>query len=121
MKILAALLVGSVSIMHFYIAILEMALWQKPRGRAIFRMDEATARLTAPLASNQGLYNIFLAAGLIWGLASPNPFSFRLEVFFLTCVALAGAYGFATTSSRKILLGQFTPAFLALTVVLYAS
>lgn len=120
MQVLAEILVGAVAVLHAYIMVLEMFLWQRPRGRATFGMDEETARTTAPLAANQGLYNGFLAAGLIWGLVASDPVGFQAQVFFLICVVVAGAYGAASTSNRKILVSQLAPGALALAAVIIA-
>ncbi|MGH3377315.1 MAG: DUF1304 domain-containing protein [Actinoallomurus sp.] len=119
MVVAAGILVGLVALVHVYIVVLEMFLWQTPRTRAGFGLDEAAARITAPLAANQGLYNGFLAAGLVWGLVAADPVGFQARVFFLCCVLVAGAYG-AVTASRRILLVQFVPAAVALTAVLLA-
>ncbi|WP_405589477.1 DUF1304 domain-containing protein [Streptomyces sp. NBC_01190] len=120
MHVLANVLVAAVAAFHLYVLILEMFLWQGPRGRALHGLDPAGARATAPLAANQGLYNGFLAAGLVWGLVAADPVGFQAQVFFLCCVILAGAYG-AVTASRKILYVQFAPAAVALAAVLLAT
>ncbi|MFE9611786.1 DUF1304 domain-containing protein [Streptomyces sp. NPDC006012] len=120
MQVVAEVLVGALAALHVYILVLEMFLWQRPRGRAAFGMDEETARNTASMAANQGLYNGFLAAGLIWGLLAADPVDFQAQVFFASCVVVAGAYGAASTSSRKILLSQFAPGVLTLAAVLLA-
>ncbi|MEW2521791.1 DUF1304 domain-containing protein [Actinacidiphila alni] len=119
MKLVAGILVGAVAAFHIYVLVLEMFLWRGPRGRALHGLDADGARITAPLAANQGLYNGFLAAGLIWGLIASGPTGFQARVFFLCCVILAGAYG-AATASRKILFVQFLPAAVALVAVLVA-
>jgi putative membrane protein len=91
-----------------------MFLWTKPLGLKTFGQSLEKATDSAVLAANQGLYNGFLAAGLIWGLVHPTPaFAFQIKVFFLLCVVIAGLYG-ATTVSRRILLVQAAPAALAL-------
>nr|WP_223187227.1 DUF1304 domain-containing protein [Streptomyces sp. CBMA29] len=112
-------MVGAVAAFHVYALVLEMFLWRGPRGRALHGLDDEGARITAPLAANQGLYNGFLAAGLVWGLIASDPVGFQARVFFLCCVILAGAYG-AATASRKILYVQFAPAVVALVAVLVA-
>jgi putative membrane protein len=119
MVVVAGILVGLVALVHVYIVALEMFLWQRPRTRRAFGLDEATARVTAPLAANQGLYNGFLAAGLIWSLIADDPVGFQVRVFFLCCVMVAGLYG-AATASRRILLVQFAPAAVALVTALLA-
>lgn len=112
MKVLASLLIGLVAVIHVYIVALEMLLWQKPLGRRVFRTSEEQARQTATLAANQGLYNGFLAAGLIWALTSAE-LQRPVGTFFLLCVAIAGVFG-AATVSRRILLVQTVPALAAL-------
>ena len=83
MNVVANVLVAVVAAFHGYVLILEMFLWQGPRGRALHGLDPDGARTTAPLAANQGLYNGFLAAGLVWGLAAGDPVGFQAKVFFL--------------------------------------
>jgi putative membrane protein len=103
-----------VAVLHIYFLILEMFLWTKPRGLKTFGNSLEKARDSAVLAANQGLYNGFLAIGLIWGLIHPNPvFAFQIKVFFLLCVIVAGAYGAASVSMR-ILYVQAIPAAVAL-------
>jgi putative membrane protein len=113
---LANILTGLVALIHLYIVVLEMFLWDTPRGRRAFGTSEAFARESKVLAANQGLYNGFLAAGLIWGIwlgEAGDP----VKIFFLLCVAVAGAYG-AVTVGIRILLIQTVPALLALAVVI---
>ncbi len=113
MNIISPLLVLGVAVLHIYFLVLEMFLWNKPLGRKVFRNSPEKAEMTAVLAANQGLYNGFLAAGLIWGLLHPVPeFGKQIQFFFLACVMLAGLYG-AYSVSRKILFIQFIPALLA--------
>ncbi|MBK8084262.1 MAG: DUF1304 domain-containing protein [Devosia sp.] len=111
------ILTAAVSAIHVYILILEMFLWTTPRGRKVFGTTEDFARASRVLAANQGLYNGFLAAGLVWGVAlgeAGDP----IKLFFLGCVAVAGIYGAATVGSR-ILWVQTAPALVAaLAVVL---
>jgi putative membrane protein len=114
MIFIANFLVAVVAALHTFFLVLEMFLWTKPLGLKIFRNEIEKARDSAVLAANQGLYNGFLAAGLVWGLFHPNPaFALQIKVFFLLCVIVAGAYG-AATVSRRILYVQATPAALAL-------
>ena len=114
MSTIANILVALVAVLHIYFLILEMFLWTKPRGLKTFGNSLEKARDSAVLAANQGLYNGFLAIGLIWGLIHPNPvFAFQIKVFFLLCVIVAGAYGAATVSIR-ILYVQAIPAAVAL-------
>ncbi|MFA6156724.1 DUF1304 domain-containing protein [Mesorhizobium sp.] len=108
-------LVGLVALIHVYIVYLEMVLWDTPRGRKAFGLTPEFASASKVLAANQGLYNGFLAAGLIWGLTL-GAAGFQIKVFFLLCVAIAGLYG-ATTVGRKILFIQAVPAVLALVAI----
>jgi putative membrane protein len=105
---------GVVALIHTYIVYLEMVLWATPRGRKTFGMTADYAEKTKVLAANQGLYNGFLAAGLIWGITHPFPeFASQIQTFFLGCVSVAGIYGSATVS-RRILYVQALPAILTL-------
>lgn len=114
MNMIANTLVTLVAALHVYFLVLEMFLWTKPRGLRTFGNSLAKATDTAVLAANQGLYNGFLAAGLIWGLVQGVPaFAFQIKAFFLLCVIVAGVYG-AVTIRRKILFVQAAPAALAL-------
>lgn len=117
MLLVANTLVAVVAALHVYFLVLEMFLWTKPRGLRTFGNTLEKAQALAVLAANQGLYNGFLAAGLIWGLLHPNPaIAFQIKVFFLLCVIVAGLYG-AATVSQKILIVQALPAALALLAV----
>ena len=120
MAVVANALVVLVVAIHVYIVILEMFLWRTERGMKAFGTDQAFADRSAPLAANQGLYNGFLVAGLVWGLIAPDPIGFQVKVFFLACVIVAGVYG-AATVSRRILFVQALPAALALVAVLAAA
>lgn len=119
MTIVATILVALVALEHLYILWIEMFAWTT-KGREVFKgalPDELFER-TRGLAANQGLYNGFLAAGLIWGLTIADPFwSLRVQLFFLLCVVTAATYG-AMRSSRSILLKQGLPAILALIALL---
>jgi putative membrane protein len=97
-----------IAILHVYILVLEMFLWDKPKGMKTFGLKPDFAAQTKVLAANQGLYNGFLAAGLFWGLYQGEA-GFSVKVFFLGCILVAGLYG-AATSSRKILFIQAVPA-----------
>jgi len=111
---IANLLVALVAALHVYFLILEMFLWTKPLGLKTFRNSIEKATDSAVLAANQGLYNGFLAAGLVWGLLQGTPaFAFQIKVFFLLCVISAGVYG-AVSVSRRILFVQAAPAAVAL-------
>ncbi len=117
MPMIANSLVALVAALHVYFLVLEMFLWTRPRGLKTFGNTPEKAQATSVLAANQGLYNGFLAAGLIWGLLHPNPaFAFQVKAFFLLCVIVAGLYG-AATVSRKILFVQALPAALALLAI----
>ena len=101
MILIANCLVALVAALHVYFLVLEMFLWTKPLGLKTFRNSIEKATKSAVLAANQGLYNGFLAAGLVWGLVHTNPgFAFQIKVFFLLCVIVAGVYGAATVSRR---------------------
>jgi putative membrane protein len=118
--ILAIILVALIALEHIYILVLEMFLWTSPRGMKAFGTRPEQAAQTRVMAANQGLYNGFLAAGLIWSLLHPDAgFAFQLKLFFLGCVLVAGLYGGAT-ASRKIFLVQALPAAIALIVVVIA-
>jgi putative membrane protein len=111
---IANLLVALVAALHVYFLVLEMFLWTRPLGLKTFRNSVEKANDSAVLAANQGLYNGFLAAGLVWGLVQSVPgFGLQIKIFFLLCVITAGIYG-AMTVSRRILYVQAAPAALAL-------
>jgi putative membrane protein len=111
---IANVLVALVALLHVYFLILEMFLWTKPLGLKTFRQSLEKATDSAVLAANQGLYNGFLAAGLVWGLIEAVPtFAFQIKMFFLICVIIAGVYG-AVTVGRRILFVQTLPAAIAL-------
>jgi putative membrane protein len=113
MKTLATLFVLIVAALHLYFLVLEMFLWTKPMGLKVFRNTLEKAETTKVLAANQGLYNGFLVAGLLWGVTNPDfQFGHQVQIFFLTCVMIAGAYG-AYSVSKRILYVQFLPAFIA--------
>jgi len=108
--------VGLVALLHLYFLTLEMFFWKKPLGRKTFGLTREFAEASAGLAANQGLYNGFLAAGLIWGL-SLGAAGDSIKIFFLGCVIVAGVFG-AATVNRKILWVQALPAIIALALVL---
>ena len=109
---IATILIGLVALIHVYIVVLEMVLWDTPRGRAAFGTTPEFSAATKVLAANQGFYNGFLVAGLAWGLWLGEA-GFGVKVFFLLCVLVAGLYG-AATASMRILYVQAVPAALAL-------
>lgn len=111
---IATVLIALIAALHVYILVLEMFLWTTPRGRRAFGTTEVFARETRVLAANQGLYNGFLAAGLIWAVISGvHAAGYAPALFFLCCVLVAGLYG-GLTASRRILAIQAAPAVFAL-------
>jgi putative membrane protein len=110
----AQILMLLIALLHLYFLVLEMFLW-RTRARRLFGMSAEKAEATAQLAQNQGLYNGFLAAGLVWALLSRTDFAPR-ATFFLVCVALAGIFG-AVTVSRRIFYVQGLPALVALVLL----
>jgi putative membrane protein len=113
MSTAANVVTGLVAALHAYFLVLEMFLWMKPRTRRIFGLTEQQAEATRTLAANQGLYNGFLAAGLVWGVGADE---YPVKIFFLGCVITAGIYG-AMTANRRILYVQALPAAVALALV----
>lgn len=116
----ANVVIGIVAALHVYFLVLEMFLWRTPKGRATFGMTREHADATATLAANQGLYNGFLAAGLVWSLIADHPTGYHAAVFFLSCVVVAGLYG-AATVSKRILVVQALPAAVGLVLVCLAN
>ena len=116
MRTVAQILVAIVALLHAYFLVLEMFLWTKPAGRRAFGTTQEQAEQSKVLAMNQGLYNGFLAAGLIWGLTL-GAAGRGVVIFFLLCVIAAGVFG-AATASMKILYVQALPAVVALVAVL---
>ena len=112
----AAVAVALVALLHLYFLVLEMFLWTKPLGLKVFRNSPEKAETTKVLAANQGLYNGFLVAGLLWGLWLGSA-GLQFKVFFLGCVIVAGVYG-AWSVSRRILWVQAVPGAVALALVL---
>ena len=118
MKMLAMVMVLLVALEHFYFLYLEMFLWTRPRGLRIFGNTAERAEASRVLAANQGLYNGFLAAGLLWGLFHPDPaFGIQIQMFFLACVLVAGIYG-GVTVKKTILYLQGGPALFGLLALL---
>ena len=118
MTIAANIAVALVALLHLYFLVLEMFFWDKPLGRRAFGLTKEFATASKGLAANQGLYNGFLVAGLVWGIwlgAAGGP----VKIFFLGCVIVAGVFG-ALTVGRKILWVQALPGAVALTLVLAA-
>jgi putative membrane protein len=118
-SVVADVLVGLVALIHVYILVLEMFLWTAPRTRAAFGTTAEFAEASRTLAANQGLYNGFLAAALVWGLIAGDSTGFQLTLYGLACVIVAGLYG-AATASRRILFVQVLPGALAMVAVLVA-
>ncbi|MEN8417776.1 DUF1304 domain-containing protein [Acinetobacter radioresistens] len=110
------ILIVLIALLHIYILVLEMFLWDKPSGLRAFGNTLEKARLTKVMAQNQGLYNGFLAAGLLWSLYAPESYALALANFFLACVLVAGIYG-GLTASKKIIYIQAVPALIALIAV----
>jgi putative membrane protein len=113
MKLAADIVIALVALLHVYFMILEMFLWSRPYGMKTFAMSAEKAAATKSLAMNQGLYNGFLAAGLLWGLMLGGSAGLPIKLFFLACVFVAGVFGGAT-ASRKIFWVQALPAGIAL-------
>lgn len=118
MSIAAGIAVGIVAALHLAFLVLEMFLWRKPLGRRVFGMTPDVAAVSAPLAANQGLYNGFIAAGLIWGLVA-GVAELEIQVFFLVCVVIAGVFG-SVSAKRSILWVQALPGAVALILVALA-
>ena len=120
MTFLSLVCVLVVAALQFYFMILEMYYWSRPLGLRLFRQSQQDADRSRVLAQNQGLYNGFLACGLIWGLLHPDPsFGFQVKVCFLLFILLAGLFG-AWTVSRKIFFFQALPALVTLSLVLFS-
>jgi putative membrane protein len=115
MSLAANIVIALIALIHVYILVLEMFLWDTPRGRKAFGLTPEFSAASKVLAANQGLYNGFLAAGLVWGL-SLGTAGFSVKVFFLACILVAGLYG-AATSSKRILFIQAVPAALGLALL----
>lgn len=120
MDIAAAVVLGFIVLLHTYFFVLESVLWQTPKIRKQFRMSVEQAAQTRTLALNQGVYNMFLAAGCVWAIVHPDPAVARqLGLFFAGCVLVAGLVG-AVTVSKRILFVQAVPALVALILLLLA-
>lgn len=115
MILLSNILVLLVAALHFYFLVLEIFFWKKPLGLRIFGQTLKEAEASAVLAANQGLYNGFLAAGLVWGVSTASR---PVEIFFLSCVVVAGIFG-GFTAKRSILFIQALPGLLGLASVLW--
>ncbi len=117
MELLSKILIALVAFLHFYFMVLEMFYWTKPRGMKAFGLTKEDAEQSKVLAANQGLYNGFLAAGLVWSLIAENAAN-EIALFFLICVTIAGIYGSYSTKKRKIFYVQALPAIIALVLIL---
>jgi putative membrane protein len=114
MNVLTAILVAFVALLHFYFLILEMFFWTSPKGIKTFGLESKEfAEKTKVLAANQGLYNGFLCAGIIYSLITKDT---RLSIFFLICVIIAGIYGGYSTKKIKLFYAQAVPAIIALII-----
>lgn len=113
MNLAASIVTALVVLLHVYFMVLEIFLWKTPYGRRVFGLTADFAAASHKLAMNQGLYNGFLAAGLVWGLLAGGAQGLAVKVFFLACVVVAGVFG-AMTANRKILFVQALPGALAL-------
>ncbi|HSN01104.1 MAG TPA: DUF1304 domain-containing protein [Rudaea sp.] len=111
MHLAADFVVAFVALLHAWFLVLEMFLWTKPLGRRVFQLTPEFAAASKKLAMNQGLYNGFLVAGLVWGLASGD---FHVKIFFLACVFVAGVFGAWSLGNRKVFFVQAFPALMAL-------
>jgi putative membrane protein len=114
MKIAADIILGFIALEHLAFLVLEMFLWTHRIGRKIFQQSREAAESSKGLAANQGLYNGFLAAGLVWGVSSGD---WNVKVFFAVCVLIAGIFG-SVTVKRSILVVQGLPAMAALALLL---
>lgn len=113
MQVLAALLVAAVAALHVYFGVLEMFLWTTDFGRRTLHLTAEFTQTTRAIAANQGLYNGFLAAGLVWGLAAYGVHNGRaILTFFLVCIVIAGVFG-AVTINRRLVVIQSLPALIA--------
>ena len=121
MQLAATAFVVLVAIAHLYFLVLEMFLWNTPYGHKTFKLTKERADATESLAKNQGLYNGFLAAGLLWSLMPHDAvMALQLKLFFLGCVLVAGIFG-ALTASRSILFVQALPAAIAIALVWFSA
>lgn len=116
MKYVQISIIVLVAFEHLYFMILEMFYWTKPKGLKTFGLTKEKAENSKVLAANQGLYNGFLAAGLIWGIIDTTHF-FSISIFFLSCVAIAGIYGAYSTKNKRLFYIQALPAIIALVLI----
>jgi putative membrane protein len=119
MSLAADIMIGIIGLFHIWILVLEMFLWTKPTGRKTFMTSKEEAETSKVLAANQGLYNGFLAAGLLISLIQTESVGGSFKVFFLSCVAIAGIYG-GLTANKRIILVQTVPAAIALGLIAFS-
>ena len=105
-----------IALLHLYFMVLEMFYWDKPYGMRVFRLSEEQAQSSKVLAQNQGLYNGFLSAGLVWAALWQNQ---SVAMFFLTCVFIAGVFGAFTTKNKRIFYVQALPALITAFIILF--
>ena len=117
MTFVQSFIVALVAFEHIYFMVLEMFLWDKPKGLKTFGMNLEEAKKTKILAQNQGLYNGFLAAGLLWSIINNNN-SLQIALFFLICITIAGIYGAYTTKKIKLFYVQAIPAIIGILLIL---
>ena len=117
MDLIVKILIGLIAFLHFYFMILEMFFWTKPKGMKAFGLTKEDAEQSKVLAANQGLYNGFLSAGLVWSLLDSRSTN-EIAIFFLICVTLAGIYGSYSTKKMKIFYIQALPAIIALVIII---
>jgi putative membrane protein len=117
MKIFQIFMIALIAFEHIYFMILEMFYWDKPLGLKVFGLKLEKAKASKTLAQNQGIYNGFLAAGLIWSIIN-NTFSSQIALFFLTCVFIAGIFGAITTNKIKLFYVQSLPAIITIILTL---
>ncbi len=117
MNLLLTLLIAFVALEHLYFLILEMFFWTKPIGLKTFGLKKEYAEQSKVLAANQGLYNGFLAAGLIWSIIEKNT---EIAIFFLSCVIIAGVYGAYSTKNIKLFFVQSLPAIIAILLAIFS-
>ena len=118
MELLSAIVILLVALLHIYFMILELFLWDKPAGLRAFGQTREKAAATKTLAANQGLYNGFLVAGLLWGIFQGEA-GYDFKLFFLLCVIIVGLYG-GLTVNKKILFIQALPAFIGLMLLVFS-
>jgi putative membrane protein len=118
MRFLIIFFISLVAFEHIYFMLLEMFFWTKPKGLKAFGLSKEHAQISKVLAANQGLYNGFLAAGLVWSILDKN-YGDQIAIFFLSCVIIAGIYGAYSTKKIKLFYVQSLPAIIALVLLLF--